>query len=176
MQAGRQAGRGPLCWYGRRGFCHAGLCCSSLLFRRLSPLIRCWQNSEAKHLDITGHTASVNAVKLSSCLKYIISCSFDKTAKLWSLANGKCLYTFVGHTKKVNDCDIHVNFQYDSMNVGVVTCGSDAMICYWNCTMPSPLKTVTGHSEAVYRCSFSPDGQRVVSCSEDMTSRCLPHE
>ena len=122
-------------------------------------------------MDITGHEASVNSVKLSKCLKYIVSSSFDKTAKLWSLATGKCLYTFSGHSKKVNDCDIHVKFNVDSVEVGVVTCSSDATLRFWNCVVKEPLKVISGHTEAVYRCSFSPDSQRVVSCSEDMSVR-----
>jgi WD40 repeat protein len=30
---------------------------------------------------------------------------------------------------------------------------------------------VYGHTEAVYKCSFAPGGQRVASCSEDQTAR-----
>lgn len=94
-----------------------------------------YQNSPAKHLDILGHEGSVNSVKLSRCLKYIVSCSSDKTGKIWSLKNGKCLWTFIGHTKKVNDISIHPNFNIDSKDVGIVTCSSDSTIRYWNAIM-----------------------------------------
>lgn len=71
---------------------------------------RRWQCSAAKHLDLKGHSAAVFSCKLSKCLKYILSCSGDKTVKLWSASSGSLLKTFYGHTRKVMDGDFHPNF------------------------------------------------------------------
>jgi WD40 repeat protein len=207
-------------------------------FRGQITEYRRWQNSAAKHYDLNGHEGPVSSVKLSSCLKYIASCSNDKTVKIWSLKAGKCLLTLSGHKKKVNDVDLHPNFGIDSEDICIVSCSSDCTINLWNCVNPKPLKvclfldpyplilshpslslspvslclslsvclshplyplyplslpsslclclspslclsinqTISGHTEAVYKCSFSSDGRRIVSCSEDQTARiwCLP--
>ena len=131
-----------------------------------------WQNSPAKHLDIAGHNGPVNACKLSSCLRYILSCSSDTLVKIWSLKTGKCLRSFVGHTANVFDCDIHASFDISATAVVVVSCCADGSIFLWNCILKvGPVRAIKDHREAVYRCSFSPDGNRVVSCGEDQTVR-----
>lgn len=109
-------------------------------FRGQITEYRRWQNSAAKHLDITGHEGPVSAVKLSPCLKYIASCSWDNTAKIWSLKSGKCLITLSGHKKKVNDIGIHPNFAIDSEYICLVTCSSDCTINLWSCVNPKPVK------------------------------------
>jgi hypothetical protein len=101
---------------------------------------RRWQNSAAKHLDISGHTGSVASVKLTPCLGYIVSCSSDKTIMVWALRSGKCLLTLTGHSKKVNDIDIHPNFSMNDYNVSIVSCSSDCTLRYWNCVVNEPMK------------------------------------
>ena len=81
-----------------------------------------WQNSPAKHLDITGHMSAVYSVKMSKCLKYLVSCSADKTVRLWKTMSGKCLLMYNGHTKRVTDCDIHPHFEIDSKQPWIVSC------------------------------------------------------
>lgn len=103
---------------------------------------RRWQNSAAKHLDISGHTGSVASVKLTPCLGYIVSCSSDKTINVWALRSGKCLLTLTGHTKKVNDVDIHPNFSMNDYNVSIVSCSSDCTLRYWNCVVNEPIKVI----------------------------------
>jgi WD40 repeat protein len=41
----------------------------------------------------------------------------------------------------------------------------------WNTSERVSKVTILGHESAVYKCSFSPDGHTIVSCSEDKTIR-----
>lgn len=134
---------------------------------------RRWQNSPAKHLDVKGHMGAVYACKLSKCHQYVISASSDKTVRLWKLSSpsGKCLLTWLGHTKRVTDCDLHPDFQVDSRDPYVISCSGDGTVRVWNTFHDRAVKVLKGHTEAVYKCAFSPDGQRIASCSEDMTVR-----
>lgn len=47
----------------------------------------------------TGHTNSIQSVALSPDGAYVLTASSDNTAKLWSMATGTEVRTFVGHTK-----------------------------------------------------------------------------
>jgi hypothetical protein len=130
-----------------------------------------WQNSGAKHLEFAGHEGSVSSCKLSKCNGYLFSCSEDKTAMLWDLDSGQCMKTYVGHTKILNDCDIHINFERYTRNLSLLTCSGDGTLRLWNGIDTNAQVVIKGHSQAVYRCSFSPNGRAIVSCSEDKTIR-----
>ena len=130
-----------------------------------------WQNSGAKHLEFTGHEGSVSSCKLSQCNGYLFSCSEDKTAMLWDLETGQCIKTYIGHTKIVNDCDIHSNFERYSRNLCLLTCSGDGTLRLWNGIDTNAQVIIRGHTQAIYRCSFSPNGNSIVSCSEDKTIR-----
>ena len=138
-----------------------------------------YQNSPAKHLDIKGHMGPVYSVKMSADMQYIVSCSEDKTAKLWNAVAGKCRYpllTYTGHSRKVTDCDIHHSFQIDERKPVILTCSGDGTIRLWNSASEKQLMLLEAHAEAVYKVSFSADGKRFVSCSEDKTIKmwCFP--
>lgn len=130
-----------------------------------------WQNSGAKHLEFNGHEGSVSSCKLSRCNGYILSCSEDKTAMLWDLDSMQCLKTYIGHTKIVNDCDLHLNFERYTRNLSILTCSGDGTLRLWNGIDTNAQVIIRGHTQAVYRCSFSPNGKCMVSCSEDKSIR-----
>jgi hypothetical protein len=135
-----------------------------------------WQNSAAKHFDLQGHTGPVYSCKMSKCFNYVLSCSADKTVRLWNIKTGKVIIVYHGHTKKVNDCDIHPNFKYNDVKPCIISCSNDCTIRMWSTKLQRQVKILQGHNESVYRCVFSPDGGRIVSCSEDLSVRlwCFP--
>jgi len=135
-----------------------------------------WQNSGAKHLDFAGHQGPVTACKLSSDFRYILSSSEDHTVMLWLLESGECLKTLHGHTKIVNDCDFHGCFKRYTIDLCFLTCSGDSTLRLWNDSDSSAKVVVKGHSQAVYKCAFSPNGKCFVSCGADKTIRtwCYP--
>ena len=130
-----------------------------------------WQNSGAKHLDIKGHEGSVSSCKLSKCGTYLLSCSEDRTMRLWLLKNGECLKVFSGHTKIVNDCDFHHSFKTNVRYHCLLSGSGDSTLRLWCSGTSANCTVLKGHTQAVYRCEFSPDGKSIVSCSEDRTIR-----
>ena len=129
------------------------------------------QNAAAKHFDLTGHTAPISACKISNCLNYVLSCSADCTARLWLLKTGRCIMTYIGHSKKVNGCDLHTSFKLNMKQVCVVTCSGDCTVRLWNTTSERHVTLLQGHIEPVYKVVFNPNGGTIVSCSEDLTIR-----
>jgi hypothetical protein len=129
------------------------------------------QNSAAKHFDLRAHTSAVTSCKLSRDLNYIISSSEDLTARVWLLRTGKCILTYTGHTKRVNDCDIHPTFALKNKDACAVTCSGDCTLRLWSGASERYVMMLQGHAEPVYRTAFSPSGGVIVSCSEDATIR-----
>jgi WD40 repeat protein len=130
----------------------------------------------------TGHTDWVLLVKFSPDGKYIVSCSADKTIKLWnavadtSIGNincnirvvDKCIKTFTGHTYSVYSAKFSPDGQY------IVSCSADNTIKLWrigaNTDVGSEcIKTFTGHTNWILQAEFLPDGKYIVSCSFDRT-------
>jgi WD40 repeat protein len=141
---------------------------------------RQWQNSASKHLDLKGHAGAVYSCKLSKCLSFVLSCSEDRTVRLWNVMTGELLKILTGHLKKVTDCDFHPNFQISHPTPWIVSCSTDCTIRLWNTYLADNnnpcVHTIKAHSQSIYRCSFAPDGRSLVSCSEDKTIRtwCYP--
>jgi WD40 repeat protein len=130
-----------------------------------------WQNSPAKHWDFAGHKGAVTACRLSKDLKFMLSCSEDRTVKIWSMETGECIRTLLGHKKIVNDVDFHQSFQMYRKPPCIVSCSGDATLKLWNSSDTKAVLTISGHLQAVYKCSFAPDGTSFISCSEDRTIR-----
>jgi WD40 repeat protein len=130
-----------------------------------------WQNSAAKHLDFVGHQGPVTSCRLSPCLNYMLSCSEDRSLKIWNMKTAECVKTFTGHRKIVNDGDFHPSFQMYRKDLSILSCSGDTTLRLWNSSDPKPMVTINGHKQAVYKCSFSPDGTSFISCSEDRTIR-----
>ena len=129
------------------------------------------QNSAAKHFDLRAHTSAVVSCKLSKCLNYVMSCSEDNTARVWLLRTGKCIMVYTGHTKRVNDCDIHPTFGLKVKEACAVTGSGDCTLRLWNGSSDRHVMILQGHIEPIYRVMFSPTGGTIVSCSEDSTVR-----
>ena len=51
--------------------------------------------------DLLGHTDSVRCVRFSKDGRYIVSCSYDKTVKVWEYSTGKLIWNLEGHTEEV---------------------------------------------------------------------------
>ncbi len=75
--------------------------------------------------------------------RQLISCSFDKTIKLWDLSNGKVLKTFTGHKAAVF-C-LHIN------NDGKILSGSyDNTLKIWDLSSGECVKTITEKSAVFF--------------------------
>jgi WD40 repeat protein len=88
---------------------------------------------------------------------------WDKTIKLWRVADGSLVRTLTGHTGEV----VSVVFSPDGR---LLASGSgDGTIKLWRVADGSLVRTLTGHTGAVTSVSFSPDGRLLASGSGDRT-------
>jgi WD40 repeat protein len=119
---------------------------------------------------LTGHTAQVRSVPISSNGKILVSSSGgarnqtdDNTIKIWNLENGKLIRTLTGHSDFVWSVAI-------SPDVKTLASGSyDKTIKIWNLADGKLIRTLTGHSDAVTSIVISPNGKTLVSAGQDET-------
>jgi WD40 repeat protein len=54
-----------------------------------------------RYPDLIGHTKQINSIAFSPDSKYLVSGSFDKTVKLWSVNSQDTVVTLKGHSDSI---------------------------------------------------------------------------
>ncbi|KAI8588881.1 WD40-repeat-containing domain protein [Geranomyces variabilis] len=123
--------------------------------------------STSKHGSrrLVGHAGPVYATSFSADQRYLISCSEDQTARLWSLDTYTNLVVYKGHNYPVWDVDFSPQGWY------FATASHDKTARLWSCDHIYPLRMFVGHLSDVDAVKFHPNGGYVLTGSTDRTSR-----
>jgi WD40 repeat protein len=106
----------------------------------------------------------VEALEFSPDGRLLVTCSYDKTARLWDTRTGMPRGV-LQHAAKVNSG----NFSPDGTKV--VTATSDGIAQVWSTTTGEPLARPLTHARRIWYAEFSPDGENIVTTSSDSTAR-----
>jgi WD40 repeat protein len=109
-----------------------------------------------------GHSEGITSAAFGPDGRTIISASWDKTLKLWSVADGRELRTFKGD-KSFNA----VAFAPDGRTI--VAGGNDNALKFWDAASGHELRALVAHDKPINAVAYSPDGRTVVSASDDKT-------
>jgi WD40 repeat protein len=118
-------------------------------------------------VTLVGHTASLLWAEFSPDGTLVLTCSYDRTARVWDAQTGECLVTQVGHEGTVNMA------RFSGRGFLMATAGSDRTARIWttgnveaarrplarrdSTTTDSPgLRTPGGHEAALRGVAFSP--------------------
>lgn len=115
--------------------------------------------------SVGGHTHTVSAVFLSDDGTRLATGSFDKTAKVWDVDTGRCLWTYEGHTSHVNTVFLNAD------GTRLVTGSLDGTAKLWDVDTGRCLRTYEGHLSSVESASLSADGTYLVTGSADRTAK-----
>ncbi len=136
----------------------------------MDTTVKLWRISEkpaSNSLELTveftikAHEKDINSLAVSPNDKLIVSGSSDKTAKIWSSADGACLAVLRGHKRGVW-C---VNFStHDQL---VATSSADATIKLWSLSDFNCVKTFEGHNTSVLKVLFVNNGTQLLSSGSD---------
>ncbi|KAH6667934.1 WD40-repeat-containing domain protein [Halenospora varia] len=126
---------------------------------------------------LIGHSASVYSVSFSPSIagpegaddtvastapKLLLSCSSDKTIRLWSLETWTCLVVYKGHEGPV------WNVRWSPFGHYFATCGWDKTVRVWGQDHISYLRMMIGHDSSVSQIAWHPNGAYVFSSSDQV--------
>ncbi|ESP03366.1 hypothetical protein LOTGIDRAFT_237682 [Lottia gigantea] len=132
-----------------------------LLSASLDNSVRLWDLSSHSNVVLyRGHSSAVWSLDTSG-LGYFVSCSQDRTAKLWSYDRNYPIRSFIGHTYDVDVVKFHPNSNY------VATGSGDRTIRLWSLQDGRCVRLLQGHHSSILSLAFSPNGQYLASAGED---------
>ena len=134
--------------------------------------LKLWDVTTGKIIrTLEGHDDAVSSVAFSPDGKYALSGSQDKAVILWKLADGDSVRSFTGHKKAV----LSVAFSPDGQFA--ISGSEDKTVKLWEVDSGKNIHTfkrevhsfsaVAGHTKAINSVAFSPDGQFILSGSND---------
>ncbi|KAI7900010.1 WD40-repeat-containing domain protein [Cokeromyces recurvatus] len=118
-----------------------------------------------EYKKLIGHSGPVFGLSFSPDNKYLVSCSEDKTARLWSTQTFTNLVIYKGHNSPVWDVD------FGPFGFYFATGSHDRTARLWSCDHINPLRIFAGHLSDVDTVKFHPNSKYLVTGSSDRTSR-----
>jgi WD40 repeat protein len=115
---------------------------------------------------IENHADWVFGVAFSPDGKHLLTCSRDKTAKVWDLTTKESVLTFPDHQNNVYGVAMRADGKAG------ISAGEDNQLRFWNATSDGKqIRASGGHSKAVLRVVSHPKQPIVATCSADTTVR-----
>ncbi|MEH1787163.1 MAG: TIR domain-containing protein [Nostoc sp.] len=114
------------------------------------------------------HTDQVHSIAFSPDSTKLVSGGFDKKLKLWEVSSRTCLKTWTEDQKILS-------VAFNPKKLMIASAGHGGFITLWNIIEKDHkwtseiYKILKGHKLAVESVVFSPDGDRLISCSQDQT-------
>lgn len=132
-----------------------------------SGQLQIWDATSRKlaHEIEGAHSDTVLDVEFSTDSRLLLSCGSDKFAKSWSVADGRFVQSYEGHTHHV----LTASWQPDMTRVA--TGGGDNQIKLWDAETGEQRRTITTHSKHVTGLHFHGAADGLISCSGDRTVR-----
>lgn len=104
-------------------------------------------------MSLVEHADNVNDVHFSPDGNCLVSCSVDKTVKVWDVRLAKkLLQHFTGHEDTVNQVSYHPSGDY------IISCSTDQTMKIWDTREGRLFYTISGHVSPTTAVTFSPLG------------------
>ena len=128
---------------------------------------------------LTGRTDIVSSLTISADGKRIVSGSYDKTIKVWDAETGMEILTLTGHADPVTSVAISADgkrivsgSQGKTIKVWDAASALEFQaLKVWDATSALEFQALKGHTDPVESVAISADGKRIVSGSDNKTSK-----
>ena len=139
-----------------------------------------WDKDEPSSRRLIGHSDRVYAVSFSPAIdtsqyedseavatnsEYLLSCSADKTIRLWSLATWCCMMVYKGHDRAIYDV------KWGPFGHYFMTCSADRTARLWTTDNATYHRLFVGHDDDVDVVAWHPNSAYVFSASCDKKVR-----
>jgi len=114
---------------------------------------------------LLSHESSVSSVAVSPDGAFIVTGSYDKTARIWDATSRTELAVLEGHNGWVASIAVSPDGAF------IVTGSEDNTARIWDATSGTELAVLAGHKSRVSSVAVSPDGAFIVTGSNDKTAR-----
>ena len=114
---------------------------------------------------LVGHSGPIYSTSISPDNRYILSCSEDKSVRLWQASSGQNLVTYRGHNYPVWDV------AWSPLGHYFATASHDRTARMWSTDHIYPLRILAGHLSSVDHVVFHPNCNYVATGSVDKTCR-----
>ncbi|KAJ3106821.1 hypothetical protein HDU97_005533 [Phlyctochytrium planicorne] len=118
-------------------------------------------NSHICLAQYVGHKSIVTDAHFAKDDTIIVSCSFDRTVKIWNAQSAACERTLVGHSDSVTTCHVTADARY------IASGSTDNTIRLWDFNSGDCLCTIKRHSRWLKKVRFSPDGRYLITAGLD---------
>ncbi|KAF9186131.1 hypothetical protein BGZ51_005633 [Haplosporangium sp. Z 767] len=118
---------------------------------------RNWRKRNYRVREFRGHTDGVMCLQFDD--SFLITGSYDNTAKVWNIETGECLRTLKGHALCVRA------LHFDEAKL--ITGSMDRTLKIWNYHTGQHIRTLQGHTDGVVTLDF--DSRILASGSADST-------
>lgn len=121
-------------------------------------------------LSLYGHKLPVLNMDISYDSKLIVTCSADKTVRLWGLDFGDCHKTFLAHQDSVMAVAF-VPTNSEGNGHHFFSASKDRVIKYWDGDKFEQIQKLEGHHGEIWALTMSHSGEFLVSASHDKSIR-----
>ena len=123
------------------------------------------QPTAPKSRRLIGHSGPIYGVSFSPDRKYLLSCSEDKSTRLWSMDTYTALVVYKGHDAPVWDVSFGPFGHY------FATASYEHTARLWSCDHIYPLRILAGHLSDVDAITWHPNSTYLFTGSSDKTAR-----
>ncbi len=144
--------KGPV---GVMAFCDNG---QNLLWSTCDNSVIVWDLKEQKAIvELSGHSAPITGIAISSNSLLVATASADKTIKVWDKKTGREIHTLIGHDLQVNAV------VFNASGTRLASASNDETVRLWHVESGVLLRTLKDIQDPVTSVAFSPDGVHI-SC------------